>query len=49
MKKWNDKTCTDAARECSSATEFRNKFPGAYSYAHKKKERFMENIHMVQT
>lgn len=38
MEKWNDKTCTDAARECSSATEFRNKFPGAYSYAHKKKK-----------
>ena len=35
MEKWNDKTCTDAARECSSATEFRNKFPGAYYYAHK--------------
>jgi len=38
MEKWNDKTCTDAARECSSATEFRDKFPGAYSYAHKKKK-----------
>ena len=38
MEKWNDKTCTDAARECSSATEFRDRFPGAYDYAHRKKK-----------
>ena len=35
MIKWDDKTCTEVAKECSSATEFKNKYGGAYSYAHK--------------
>ena len=32
--KWTDESCTEAARSCSSATEFRERFPGGYYYAH---------------
>ena len=32
--KWTADTCTAAARSCSSATEFKERFPGGYRYAH---------------
>lgn len=35
---WTEKSVIETAKRCSSATEFRNKFPGAYDYAHKKKK-----------
>ena len=33
--KWTDESCTEAAKLCSSATEFGERFPGGYRYAHK--------------
>ena len=35
LPKWTDESVIEAARQCGSATEFRNRFPGAYQYAHK--------------
>lgn len=35
---WTEKSVIESAKQCGSATEFRNKFPGAYSYAHRKKK-----------
>lgn len=32
---WTDETVIEASKQCKSATEFRDRFPGAYDYAHK--------------
>lgn len=34
LLKWTVESCTEAARLCSSATDFRERFPGGYRYAH---------------
>lgn len=35
VRKWTDETVIEASKQCKSAVEFRDRFPGAYDYAHK--------------
>lgn len=35
VRKWTDETVIEASKQCKSAVEFRDRFSGAYDYAHK--------------
>lgn len=35
VRKWTDETVIEASRQCKSAVEFRERFSGAYEYAHR--------------